>query len=467
MNLNPNMDRSKNIHFVGIGGAGMGGIAEVMLNQGYHVSGSDLSENTVTTRLRQLGAKIMLGHTGDNINGADLVVLSSAIAADNPEVISAKSAGIHVIPRAKMLALLMQAKYGIAVSGTHGKTTTTSLIASILAQGSLHPTFVIGGLLKSVGTNAQLGTGDYFVAEADESDASFLYLKPKIAVITNIDSDHLSTYNGEFSVLCDSFLEFVADIPEEGLVVLCADDPCANGLKKSIKGPIISYGFNADADIRITSFKQQGLQSHFCIEAQQLGKKFNFILNLAGKHNVLNAAAAIAVALHLQVPEDLIAQALKEFMGIGRRFQMYGECPIASGHVLLIDDYGHHPREIAATLDAIRLVWPDRRVVMAYQPHRYTRTQALMQDFAAVLSLSDVLLLLDVYSAGEQPIAGADGLSLCQAITQVGKIKPVFIANMNDFPSAAKAVLRDGDILLVQGAGSIGNLAPKLATMQL
>lgn len=467
MSINPNMERIKHIHFVGIGGAGMGGIAEVMVNQGYQVSGSDLSDNSVTKHLKDLGVNIIQGHAKDNIAGAELVVQSSAISQDNPEVIEAISAKIPVIPRAKMLALLMQAKYGIAISGTHGKTTTTSLVASILAQADLHPTFVIGGLLKSVGTNAQLGTGQYFVAEADESDASFLYLKPKIAVITNIDADHLGTYNDDMSELRRSFLEFITDVPDDGLVVLCADDPIANSLKNEIKNPTITYGFNANADIQIQSFKQCGLKSHFVVKNKKTGKSNTYILNLAGKHNALNSLAAIAIATHLRVPDAIIAKALLEFMGIGRRFQMYGEFNIPTGKVLLIDDYGHHPREIAATLDAIRLVWPDRRLVMAYQPHRYSRTYALMQDFAAILSTSDVLLLLDVYSAGEMPIAGADGETLCREISKVGKIVPVFVANVDQLPSAAKSVLKDGDILLLQGAGSIGAMAAKLASMEM
>lgn len=466
MNCDINMDKIRHIHFVGIGGAGMGGIAEVMINQGYQVSGSDLSENSVTTHLQQLGVRIIQGHHKENVDGVHLVVLSSAIPHNNPELVAARELNLPVIPRAKMLALLMQTKYGIAISGTHGKTTTTSLVASILAQADLHPTFVIGGLLKSVNTNAQLGTGEYFVAEADESDASFLYLKPKIAIITNIDEDHLNTYNGDMHELRQSFLKFIADVPHDGLAVLCADDPIANSLKGEVNVPVITYGFNSDADIQITSFKQCGLQSHFSVEFKKTGKQSTFILNLAGKHNALNALAGIGVAMHLGVPEAIIAKALNEFMGIGRRFQMYGECCFSSGKFLLIDDYGHHPREIAATLDAIRLVWPKRRLVMAYQPHRYTRTQALLKDFALVLSTSDVLLLLDVYAAGEDPIAGADGKSLCQAICSLGKLSPVFVSQVDQLPLAARDVLQDGDILLLQGAGSIGSMAAKMVALQ-
>jgi UDP-N-acetylmuramate--alanine ligase len=464
MTVNIDMDSIRHIHFVGVGGAGMGGIAEVTINQGFQVSGSDLSDNTVTAHLRDLGVNVIKGHQKENIIGADLVVLSTAIPADNEEVKAARAANIPVIPRAKMLALLMQTKYGIAISGTHGKTTTTSLVASVLAQADLHPTFVIGGLLKSVGTNAQLGKGQYFVAEADESDASFLFLKPKIAVITNIDEDHLSTYNGEMSELRRSFLEFVAEIPQDGAVILCADDPIAYGLCPEIKAPVITYGFSAEADIQIVNFQQNGLLSHFQIVNHLTKTTTDLILNLAGKHNALNAAAAFAVAKRLDVADEAIMAAFQGFMGIGRRFQMYGELEITAGKVLLIDDYGHHPREIAATVAAIRLVWPQRRLVMAYQPHRYTRTHALMADFATVLSNTDVLLLLDVYSAGEQPIAGADGPSLCQAVTNVGKIAPLFVANIEQLPEAAKNVLQDGDILLIQGAGSIGTVAAKMAT---
>lgn len=466
MNFNSNMENIKRIHFIGIGGAGMGGIAEVVANQGYQVSGSDMNENSVTHHLQTLGVEIIKGHSEDNILGADLVVYSSAIPQNNPEFIAATSQDIPLIPRAKMLALLMMPKYGIAISGTHGKTTTTSLVASILAQGELHPTFVVGGVLKSVGTNAQLGTGDYFVAEADESDASFLYLKPKIAIITNIDADHLSTYDDNMEVLSNSFLQFVSEIPDDGLIVICADDPIASKLSEHITAPTLTYGFDAAADVQIISFKQCGLQSCF----QLMDKKNNVVtemrLNLAGKHNVLNAVAAIVVARKLDVAEKNIETALLNFMGIGRRFQIYGDYAISDGKVILIDDYGHHPREIAATLDAIRLVWPDRRVVMAYQPHRYTRTLALMNDFAQILSTPDVLLLLEVYSAGEDPIAGADGVSLCECISKVGKLSPHFVQTIEQLPDAAKMVLRDGDIFLIQGAGSIGSMAAKLALME-
>lgn len=466
MTVNIDMDTITRVHFVGIGGAGMGGIAEVVVNQGYDVSGSDLSDNAVTKHLKELGVKIIHGHQPSNVAGADLVVTSTAVPANNPEVIAAREANIPVIPRAKMLALLMQRKYGIAISGTHGKTTTTSLVASVLAQADLHPTFVIGGLLKSVGANAQLGTGEYFVAEADESDASFLYLKPKIAIITNVDADHLSTYNGQMSELRRSFIEFVSGITAEGAVILCIDDPIAASLIPEIKAPVITYGFSDDADLQITQFQQRGLHSHFRIVNKLEGLDEDFILNLPGKHNALNATASYAVARKLGVAHSAVKNAFQNFMGIGRRFQLHGEVELPTGKALIIDDYGHHPREIAATVDAIRLVWPNRRLVMAYQPHRYSRTLALMQDFAMVLSNTDVLLLLEVYSAGETLIPGADGMALCQAVVQLGKVIPKFVADVELLPQIAKDVLQDGDILLIQGAGSIGLVAAKMASAQ-
>lgn len=467
MDQDPNIQSLKRIHFVGIGGAGMGGIAEVLVNQGYHISGSDLSENSVTERLRSLGASIFIGHAPENVNGVEVVVLSSAIPETNPELIAAKTAQIPIIPRAKMLASLMQTRYGIAISGTHGKTTTTSLIASVLAEGGLDPTFVIGGLLKSVGTNAQLGSSHYFVAEADESDASFLYLHPKIAVVTNIDSDHLSTYKNDINCLRQSFLDFISHIPDEGLAVICADDPLAFSLCKDIKKPFITYGFSDKADIQAYDFEQQGLCSHFRIRNKLENYDDVVELNLAGKHNVTNALAAIIVARKLGVESSDIYSAFKKFLGIGRRFQMYGEFDINARRVLLIDDYGHHPREIEATLEAIRLVWPKRRVVMAYQPHRYTRTYALMGDFAKVLSKPDVLLLLDVYSAGESPICGADGSSLCKAIQELGTLQPFFIANVNELPKVVNSILQDGDVLIMQGAGNIGSMAARMAAAKL
>lgn len=468
MDQNPNIESWKRIHFIGIGGAGMGGIAEVLANQGYEISGSDLCENAVTQHLRSLGVNIFIGHAKENVVGVEVVVVSSAIPEDNAELIAAKNAKIPVIPRAKMLALLMKTRYGIAVSGTHGKTTTTSLIASVLAEGGLDPTFVIGGLLKSAGTNARLGSSPYFVAEADESDASFLYLKPQIAVVTNIDSDHLSTYKDDINCLRQSFLDFISYIPDDGLAVICIDDPIAASLCSELEDrSYVTYGFSEKAAIQAYDFKQQGLRSHFRVRNKLENYDDAVELNLAGKHNVTNALATIAVARQLNVASSDIYAAFKQFLGIGRRFQMYGEFDVKQGRVLLIDDYGHHPREIDATLEAIRLVWPKRRVVMAYQPHRYTRTKALMNDFASVLSKPDVLLLLDVYSAGEQPIHGADGAALCQAITGLGILQPVFVPRVDELPVILQSVLKDGDILLMQGAGNIGSMAARIAETKL
>jgi UDP-N-acetylmuramate--alanine ligase len=465
MTQNLDMESIRHVHFVGIGGSGMSGIAEVLANQGYQVSGSDLVENVVTQHLRSLGVQINIGHNETNIIGADIIVVSTAVPGHNSEVAAAQQAAIPVIQRAKMLSALMQTRYGIAISGTHGKTTTTSLIASVLAEGELDPTFVIGGLLKSVGANAQLGTGLYFVAEADESDASFLYLRPKIAVVTNIDADHLNTYNGDMGLLRRSFLDFVNNVPADGLVVLCADDPLAYGLLSEVTAPVVTYGFHEEADIQLRDFQQIGLQSHFRVINKLENREDNITLNLAGKHNASNALATIAVACKLAVAMEAVQNAFEKFLGVGRRFQMYDEVATAAGKVTLIDDYGHHPREIAVTLEAIRLVWPNRRLVMAYQPHRYTRTQALMNDFATVLSAPDVLLLLDVYPAGESPIAGADGESLCLAIAQQGKIQPVFIPKIEELPLAIQKVVQEGDIVLLQGAGSIGSMAARIVTM--
>jgi UDP-N-acetylmuramate--alanine ligase len=465
MTQNLDMQSIRHIHFVGIGGSGMSGIAEVLANQGYQVSGSDLVENVVTQHLRSLGVQVNIGHSEAHIAGADIIVVSTAVPSHNLEVAAAQQAAIPVIQRAKMLSALMQTRYGIAISGTHGKTTTTSLIASVLAEGELDPTFVIGGLLKSVGANAQLGTGLYFVAEADESDASFLYLRPKIAVVTNIDADHLNTYNDDMSLLRRSFLDFVNNVPADGLVVLCADDPLAYGLLSEVTAPVVTYGFHEEADIQLRDFQQIGLQSHFRVINKLENREDNITLNLAGKHNASNALATIAVARKLAVAMEAMQSAFEKFLGVDRRFQMYGEVATAAGKITLIDDYGHHPREIAVTLEAIRLVWPNRRLVMAYQPHRYTRTQALMNDFATVLSAPDVLLLLDVYPAGESPIAGADGESLCRAIAQHGKVQPVFIPKIEELPLAIQKVVQEDDIVLLQGAGSIGSMAARIVTM--
>ncbi len=462
---NPTMGRIKHIHFVGIGGAGMGGIAEVLLTQGYYISGSDLNENTVTKRLQKLGARILTGHQESHVNGADVVVRSTAIADNNPEIVAAKQQRIPVVPRALMLAELMRFRYGIAVAGTHGKTTTTSLAASLLAEGDLDPTFVIGGLLNSAGTNARLGASRYLVAEADESDASFLYLQPMIAIVTNIDADHMDTYHGDFSQLRHTFIEFLHHLPFYGLAVLCLDDPIVREIIPEISRPILTYGFAAEADIRAIDYVQKGVRNYFTVTRPGRAN-LSINLNLAGQHNVLNALAAIAVASELGVGDEAIANALNHFSGVGRRFQLYDNFKLANQSLLLIDDYGHHPREIMATLQAIRAAWPGRRLVMAYQPHRYSRTRDLFEDFARVLSEVDVLLLLEVYPAGEQPIAGADGRSLCRNIRQRGKVDPIFVETTQDLISALEGVVQAGDLLLTQGAGDIGGIAARLVNNQ-
>lgn len=464
--LNPTMGRIRHLHFVGVGGAGMGGIAEVLLTQGYQVSGSDLNENAMTRRLKNLGAQIIKGHQAKNVLGADVVVRSTAVPDENPELVAARAARIPVVPRALMLAELMRFRYGIAVAGTHGKTTTTSLVASLLAEGGADPTFVIGGLLNSAGTNARLGDGRYLVAEADESDASFLYLQPIIAIVTNIDADHMATYQGDFANLRQTFIDFIHHLPFYGLAVLCIDDPVVRGIIPEISRPIVTYGFAEDADIRAVDFKQQELKNHFKIIRPNGKASLDVTLNLAGRHNVLNALAAIAVATELDIFDQAITNGLANFSGVGRRLQVCGEITVGDGRALLVDDYGHHPREIEVTLEAIRSAWPDRRLVMAYQPHRYTRTRDLFEDFARVLSEVDVLLLLEVYSAGEISIAGADGRSLCRNIRQRGRIDPIFVESCNDLPVALQDVLQAGDILLMQGAGDIGGMPARLITQR-
>ncbi len=459
----PLLGRTKHIHFVGIGGAGMSGIAEVLLNQGYSISGSDMAKSPTTERLREQGVVMYQGHAHEHVNNVDVVVISTAIPDDNPEVIAARELRIPVVPRAEMLAELMRFRHGIAVAGTHGKTTTTSLIASILAEGDLDPTFVIGGLLNSAGANARLGASQYLVAEADESDASFLYLKPMMAVVTNIDADHMETYNGDFSVLRKTFEKFLHHIPFYGLAALCVDDPVVRDLLPDISRPVVTYGFAEDADFQALDHQQMGTQNHFTVLRKQQDSKLDITLNLPGRHNVLNALAAIAIATEVGVSDKAIAHSLANFAGIGRRFQMYGEFMIEQGRVLMIDDYGHHPREVAATIQAIRAAWPDRRLVMTYQPHRFTRTRDLFEDFSQVLSEVDVLLMLEVYPAGEEPIKGADSRSLCRTIRQRGRVDPIFVGKGDDLFSVLQTVLKDNDILLTQGAGNIGAIAAKLA----
>ena len=460
------MRRVERIHFVGIGGAGMGGIAEVLLNEGYKISGSDLGPNPVVERLTALGAEIQFGHKAENIQGASVVVVSSAIKTDNPEVNAALEQRIPVVRRAQMLAELMRFRHGIAIAGTHGKTTTTSLVSSIFAEAGADPTFVIGGLLNSAGTNARLGAGRYLIAEADESDASFLHLQPMAAIITNIEPDHMETYQGDFEKMKSTYLEFCHNLPFYGAVVLCIDDPVLRELMPRIGRTIITYGFSADADYRISDFSQSGTRTHFMV-TDPSGQSRAIELNLAGRHNALNATAAFALAQDEGVPEAAILAAFSKFEGIGRRFQQYGEFDTGRGTVLLVDDYGHHPSEVAATVAAARNAWPERRLVMAYQPHRYTRTRDLYEDFAKVLSTVDSLLLLEVYSAGEAPIAGADSRSLCRSIRARGQLDPIYVATPADLPAALADVLQDGDVLMTQGAGNIGALAKQLAAQKL
>lgn len=458
------MGRIKHIHFVGIGGVGMAGIAEVLLSQGYRVSGSDLTDNSLTKRLRSIGAEVYQGHNARYVENADVIVRSSAVDVDNVELVAARDAHIPIVPRAEMLGELMRFRYGIAIAGTHGKTTTTSLITSILAEEGVDPTFVIGGRLNSAGSNARLGTSRYLVAEADESDASFLYLKPMISVVTNIDADHMGTYHNDFSQLRQAFIEFLHRLPFYGLAVLCMDDPEINRILPDVSRPFVTYGLDEEADFRATLILQTGTKMHFVVERAKMSK-LEITLNLPGKHNVLNALAAIAVASELKVSDQSIQRALENFSGIGRRFQIYGDFPLQKGgNVTLIDDYGHHPREIAATIQAARQSWPDRRFVMVYQPHRYTRTRDLFGDFCNVLSNPDVLVLLDVYSAGESYIEGADGSSLKQAIGERGRINPLFVKQHEELAAVLQNTLCDGDVLLMQGAGNIGMIASYLAS---
>ena len=450
------------LHFVGIGGSGMGGIAEVLLHLGYEVSGSDIARNAVTERLERAGARICIGHAPEHVDGASVLVVSSAIKEDNPELVAAREQRIPVIPRAEMLAELMRFKEGIAVAGTHGKTTTTSLIASILAEGGLDPTFVIGGRLNSTASHSHLGEGRYLVAEADESDASFLYLQPMLSVVTNIDADHLSTYGGDFGNLRQVFVEFLHHLPFYGLAVLCQDDPGVRGILAQVTRPIMTYGIEQPADVRAHNIEHVGTASRFQVSLPGRERLLPVELNMPGRHNVLNALAAIAVAWQLGVSDEAIQRALRQFQGVGRRFQVAGEFDTARGRVLVVDDYGHHPTEVAATLAAVRQAWPERRTVLVFQPHRYTRTRDLFEDFAQVLSEADVLLMLDVYPANEAPIAGADGRALCRAIRARGKVDPIFVEAPEDLFETLDNVLADGDVVVTQGAGNVGALSVQL-----
>jgi UDP-N-acetylmuramate--alanine ligase len=456
----------RHIHFVGIGGSGMSGIAEVLANLGYQVSGSDLAANAATKRLASLGVKIKTGHGKDNVNGADAVVVSSAVQADNPEVLAAREHRIPVVPRALMLAELMRLKQGVAIAGTHGKTTTTSLVASVLAEGGLDPTFVIGGRLNAAGSNARLGAGDFIVVEADESDASFLHLQPVIAVVTNIDADHMDTYQQDFAKLKQAFAQFLQNLPFYGAAVLCIDDAHVRAILPEVTKPVLTYGTNegagTDAMFRAEAIEHDGGRMRF--RALRKGAKpLDVVLNLPGRHNVLNALAAIAVSTEIQVPDAAILKALKEFNGVGRRFQNYGEVRTSSGGAFtLIDDYGHHPAEMAATIEAARGAFPGRRIVLAFQPHRYTRTRDLFEDFVRVLSTVDVLVLAEVYAAGETPIVAADGRSLARAVRVTGKVEPLFVEDIAAMPDVIRRAAEDRDVVITMGAGSMGGVPAQL-----
>ncbi len=449
------------IHFVGVGGTGMSGIAEVLSNLGYQVSGSDIRRSAVTERLENMGVKLFIGHAASNVDDVDVVVTSTAVDPENPEVSAAKAQRIPVIRRAEMLAELMRFRFGVAVAGTHGKTTTTSLIASILAEAGLDPTFVNGGRLNSAGTNAKLGLGRFLVAEADESDASFLHLQPMLSVVTNIDQDHMETYGGSYQQLQNTFLEFLHHLPFYGLAVMCLDDPGVKKLLPEVSKPVTTYGTVEEADVRAVDVKQQGMQTAFTVLRKDK-TQLEVVLNMPGWHNMLNALAAIAVATAIDVEDRAIVDSLKEFKGIGRRFQLNGEIKLHDGVITLVDDYGHHPRELAATLEAMRQAWPDRRSVVVFQPHRYTRTRDLFEDFVDVLSSVDVLVLLDVYPAGEVVITGADGKALAQAIRIMGQVNPVFVSQPQDLAAILAGIVQPDDVLLTMGAGNVGQIAQKL-----
>jgi UDP-N-acetylmuramate--alanine ligase len=456
--------RVKRLHFVGIGGSGMSGIAEVLLSLGYQISGSDLTESTTLTHLRSLGARVYAGHNAAHIAGADAVVVSSAVKPDNPEVVAAKLARIPVVPRAMMLAELMRFKQGIAIAGTHGKTTTTSLIAHVLATAGLDPTCVIGGRLNAINANARLGAGEYLVAEADESDASFLYLKPIMAVVTNIDQDHMETYGHDFERLKSAFVEFLEHLPFYGLAVLCADDPHVRDIMPRLSKPTVTYGLTPEAELRAVDVIADGAKMRFTAMSSRDHSTLRLELNLAGVHNVCNALAAIAIARELGVEDSAILQALATFSGVGRRFQRYGDVAVANGgSYTLIDDYGHHPAEMAATIAAARGAFPGRRVVLAFQPHRFTRTRDLFEDFVSVLSTVDELVLADVYPAGEAPIVAADGRALARAVRVAGKVEPHFVGTAGDMPGAVNTCVRSGDVVITMGAGSVAGVAPALA----
>ncbi len=459
----------KHIHFVGIGGAGMSGIAEVFVNLGYQVSGSDLASNQVTQRLAGLGIAVYAGHADHQIAGADVVVTSTAVKSDNPEVIAARNKNIPVVPRAMMLAELLRLRTGIAIAGAHGKTTTTSLIASILAAADMDPTFVIGGKLEAAGCHAKLGRGEFIVVEADESDASFLYLQPVLAVVTNIDADHMETYSHDFNRLKQTYVEFVQHLPFYGMAVVCIDDANVREVMPSITKPITTYGLSEDAQVRAIDIQHDRHRMKFTavVGVNGSARKLDITLNLPGLHNIQNALAAIAVANEIGVPDAAIVKALMEFKGVERRFQQFGEIKLsAQEHFALIDDYGHHPAEMEATMKAARGTFPGRRLVVVFQPHRYTRTRDVFEDFVRVLLQADVLLLTEVYPAGEDPIVAADSKSLARAIRVQGKVEPIYIETVDDLPDAILSIVQDGDVVLAMGAGSVAKVAPQIAQMK-
>ncbi|QTG87643.1 UDP-N-acetylmuramate--L-alanine ligase [Vibrio furnissii] len=462
----PEMRRVKCIHFIGIGGAGMSGIAEVLLNEGYQITGSDIASNAVIERLTEKGATVYIGHSASNVAQASVVVVSTAINEENPEIKAAREKRIPVVRRAEMLAELMRFRHGIAVAGTHGKTTTTALVTQIYSEAGLDPTFVNGGLVKSAGTNARLGSSRILIAEADESDASFLHLQPMATIVTNIEADHMDTYGGDFETLKQTFVDFLHNLPFYGQAFLCVDDPVVRELIPRISRHVITYGFSEDADVRIENYRQEGQQGKFTV-VRQGRANLDITLNIPGRHNALNASAAIAVATEDDIHDDVILRAMANTQGTGRRFDHLGEFDTGNGDVMLVDDYGHHPTEVGVTIAAARNGWADKRLVMIFQPHRYTRTRDLYDDFANVLEQVDVLLMLDVYSAGEKPIAGADGRSLCRTIRSRGKLDPIFVPDSKTLPSVLANVLQDGDLVLTQGAGDIGKVARELAAFEL
>jgi UDP-N-acetylmuramate--alanine ligase len=463
----PEMRRIRRIHFVGIGGSGMCGIAEVLLNQGYEISGSDISANPSVKRLTKAGAIVFIGHDESNIDGANVVVKSSAVTIENPEIASAHARGIPVVRRAEMLAELMRYRHGIAIAGTHGKTTTTSLITAILAEAGRDPTFVVGGRVNSVGTNAKLGGSRYLVAEADESDASFLHLQPMVSVVTNIEADHMETYGFDFEVMKKTYIEFLHNLPFYGLAVMCIDDDVIRGLLVDVARPLLTYGFSEDAGYRLRDLRAEKRQCHFMIDRPDGQSSLQISLNIPGRHNALNAAAAIAVASDEGISDQAIIDGLSKFGGVGRRFEVIGEYPVTGGDAMLVDDYGHHPTEVKATIQAIRDGWPEKRLVMVFQPHRYTRTRDLYEDFVQVLAEVDVLLILDVYSAGEEPISGAGSKNLCGSIRQRGGIDPIYVESIEEVPYLLGELVRGDDFVMTQGAGSVSKLVAMLADSEL